>query len=134
VQKEFAEKILALPGSPRYRAISVIAQTLFQVKQLFEISQESFDPPPNVISTVLYLVPKEIIYSGKFSGIILKKIFSFRGKKVSTAIKTMYKKDAEKQEKIIKLLDKTLLRKRIEQLSVDEAYAMGKILEALNHE
>lgn len=57
VQKEFARKLLSIPGTRSYRAISVICEYCFNVEELFEVPSTSFSPPPTVASQVIKLVP-----------------------------------------------------------------------------
>ena len=57
VQKEFARKLSSAPGSRSYRAISVICEYCFNVKELFEVTNDSFSPQPTVSSLVIKLVP-----------------------------------------------------------------------------
>jgi 16S rRNA A1518/A1519 N6-dimethyltransferase RsmA/KsgA/DIM1 with predicted DNA glycosylase/AP lyase activity len=57
VQKEFARKLSSTPGNRSYRAISVICEYCFNVKELFEVTNDSFSPQPTVSSVVIKLVP-----------------------------------------------------------------------------
>jgi 16S rRNA (adenine1518-N6/adenine1519-N6)-dimethyltransferase len=57
VQREFARKLSSAPGKRSYRAISVICEYCFDVKELFEVPSISFSPPPSVSSQVVKLVP-----------------------------------------------------------------------------
>jgi 16S rRNA (adenine1518-N6/adenine1519-N6)-dimethyltransferase len=57
VQREFARKLSSIPGSRSYRAISVISEYCFHVRELFEVPNTSFSPPPAVSSQVIELVP-----------------------------------------------------------------------------
>lgn len=57
VQREFARKLSSTPGNRSYRAISVICEYCFHVKELFEVPRTSFSPPPAVSSLVIELVP-----------------------------------------------------------------------------
>ena len=57
VQKEFARKLSSPPGKQSYRAISVICEYCFDIKELFEVPRTSFTPPPTVSSQVIRLVP-----------------------------------------------------------------------------
>jgi 16S rRNA (adenine1518-N6/adenine1519-N6)-dimethyltransferase len=57
VQKEVAARIKAAPNSRDYGALSVMVQSFFNVKRIFDISPGSFSPKPKVYSTVLSLSP-----------------------------------------------------------------------------
>lgn len=61
VQKEVADRIKAAPNSRDYGALSVMVQSFFAVKRLFDIPPGSFSPKPRVYSTVLSLTPDKKI-------------------------------------------------------------------------
>ena len=55
VQREVADRISAEPGSREYGLLSATAQLYARVENLFTVSPEAFNPPPEVYSTVLRL-------------------------------------------------------------------------------
>lgn len=59
VQKEFAERLAALPGSKAYGSLSCFAQYYTRPQILFTIKRNSFFPAPNVDSSFLRLDIKE---------------------------------------------------------------------------
>ncbi len=59
VQREVAQRLAAPPGDSSRGQLSVAVQLLMQVEQLLEVDPECFEPPPQVVSTVVRLVPKE---------------------------------------------------------------------------
>ena len=59
VQREVALRLAAPPGDPSRGQLSVAVQLLMQVEPLFEVEPECFDPPPQVVSAVVRLVPRE---------------------------------------------------------------------------
>ena len=65
VQREVAQRLAAPPGDSSRGQLSVIAQLLMQVEPLFEVEPECFDPPPQVVSTVVRLVPKKSLPIGE---------------------------------------------------------------------
>lgn len=60
VQKEFAQKVCAKPGSQEYSAISAIANFFFDTKINFDVPRFYFRPTPKVHSSFLSLIPKKI--------------------------------------------------------------------------
>ncbi|MFQ6135329.1 MAG: ribosomal RNA small subunit methyltransferase A, partial [Nitrososphaerales archaeon] len=85
VQREFADKVLAELGSHNYRAVSVLAQALFQIQRLFDVGRDAFDPPPKVSSSVLLFRPRGVGAVNRQTVSSLKTLFSFRGRRVSSA-------------------------------------------------
>ncbi|CAA7621189.1 S-adenosylmethionine-6-N',N'-adenosyl (rRNA) dimethyltransferase [Magnetospirillum sp. LM-5] len=57
-QKEVVDRLAAGPRSPDYGRLSVITQWLCEVRPLFNIDRRAFTPPPNVMSTVVQLIPR----------------------------------------------------------------------------
>ncbi|AYN24900.1 16S rRNA (adenine(1518)-N(6)/adenine(1519)-N(6))-dimethyltransferase RsmA [Buchnera aphidicola] len=57
LQKEFAERLVASPGSKLYGRLSIIAQYYFNIKIIFNVSSENFRPIPKVDSTFVNLIP-----------------------------------------------------------------------------
>ncbi len=58
VQREFAERMNAGPGSKIYGRLSVMVQQWAAVEILFHVGSGAFHPHPAVTSTVLRLVPR----------------------------------------------------------------------------
>jgi 16S rRNA (adenine1518-N6/adenine1519-N6)-dimethyltransferase len=58
VQKEFAQRMLAPPGSRTYGRLSVMVQQAASAEILFHVGAGAFLPPPAVTSTVIRLRPR----------------------------------------------------------------------------
>lgn len=58
VQKEVADRVVALPGGKAYGALSVGVQAVALAERLFVIRAGAFHPPPKVDSAVLRLIPR----------------------------------------------------------------------------
>ncbi|EJD76435.1 dimethyladenosine transferase [Loa loa] len=57
-QKEFADRLLAKPGSKLYCRLSVNVQFLAQVEHLMKVKRTEFRPPPKVDSAVVRIAPR----------------------------------------------------------------------------
>jgi 16S rRNA (adenine1518-N6/adenine1519-N6)-dimethyltransferase len=57
-QKEVALRLVAAPREPHYGRLAVAAQWRCDVQRLFDIAPSAFTPPPQVVSTVVELVPR----------------------------------------------------------------------------
>lgn len=57
-QREVAERIVAPPGSKSYGRLGVIAGWRSEAKILFDVEPRAFVPAPNVVSSVVRLVPR----------------------------------------------------------------------------
>jgi len=57
-QKEFAERLLARPGTPDYGRLSVTAQRTMTMSSLMLVSREAFTPKPKIDSVLVSFEPK----------------------------------------------------------------------------
>lgn len=58
VQREVAQRLVAPPGDLARGQLSVVVQLLMEAAVLQDVAPECFDPPPQVMSSVVRLVPK----------------------------------------------------------------------------
>lgn len=124
LQKEVVERIVAKPCTKDYGRLSIITQALCDAKKMFDIKPESFIPPPKVMSSVVYIKPKQNIenINIKKLGIITQTLFSQRRKKIKNAINLLLKQNFINSNSIINID----LDKRAEELSVDEYIDLSK--------
>ena len=91
-QKEVAERIAAVPRTKDYGILSVMVQAYYDVKYLFTVHENVFNPPPKVKSGVISLLrnPKEGLAGNEtlFKNIV-KAGFNQRRKKLSNALKVL---------------------------------------------
>lgn len=113
-QKEVAQRVVAKEGSKVYGVISVLVQAFFQTEYLFEVHENSFQPPPKVKSAVIRLLPvKEplLMKSEKDLFLLVKTAFNQRRKTLRNAVKELFDKNE---------LTDSLFEKRAEQLTVKQ--------------
>ena len=62
LQKEFVERMLAMPGTREYSKLSVMSKLGFKISKLMNVSKADFYPKPKVDSTIIYIkpIPKQI--------------------------------------------------------------------------
>jgi 16S rRNA (adenine1518-N6/adenine1519-N6)-dimethyltransferase len=87
LQRDFAMKITSPPGSPAYRAISVISQASAKVEIVSDVSRLSFDPPPRVNSCLVMMRWKRTL--GAEQTAMIKRIFSQKRRTVRAALKNL---------------------------------------------
>jgi 16S rRNA (adenine1518-N6/adenine1519-N6)-dimethyltransferase len=58
-QKEFADRLLAEPGSAEYGRLTIMARRKLNVEKVRDISRTAFSPRPKVDSTLLMFTPKK---------------------------------------------------------------------------
>lgn len=85
LQKEFAERMLAKPGSDDYSKLSVFCSLQFDATKVMKVPADSFYPVPKVDSSVVVLKPKKSrITKDEMRMITL--IMEHKNKKVRNAI------------------------------------------------
>lgn len=114
-QKEVAERTAAVPRTKDYGILSVMVQAYYDVKYLFTVHENVFNPPPKVKSGVILLTrnPKDGLHGieSLFKQIV-KTGFNQRRKKLSNALKPLHIPDH--------ILSHPFLEKRAEELSVND--------------
>jgi len=88
-QKQFADRIVAKVGEKEYSRLSVMVSVYAEVEKLFNISKESFYPPPRIDATVIRLIPSEPDFDLKDEELftkVVKELFNYRRKKIKNAL------------------------------------------------
>lgn len=57
LQKEVVDRMAAEPGTKAYGRLGIMLGCHFDIESLFDVGREAFDPPPEVTSAVVRLVP-----------------------------------------------------------------------------
>lgn len=113
-QKEVAQRIAAKEGNKVYGVTSVLVQAFYDVEYLFDVSENSFNPPPKVMSGVIRLLPRKTrleIKSRKAFFNLVKTAFNQRRKTLRNACKGLF--DSE-------TLQDPIFDKRAEQLRIED--------------
>jgi 16S rRNA (adenine1518-N6/adenine1519-N6)-dimethyltransferase len=92
IQKEVADRLMAMPNTSDYGRLSVITQVIADVYPVMNVGPEVFTPPPKVDSTVVQIVFKE----QKYDDLVLQKLqtmthaaFGQRRKMLRSSLKTL---------------------------------------------
>ena len=92
LQREVAARLAASPGSKAWGRITVLIQYHCEVERLFDVSPESFSPPPKVWSAVLRLVPRRqklALHDPHALDQVLRHAFSQRRKQLGNALQSL---------------------------------------------
>ena len=114
-QKEVAERTAAVPRTKDFGILSVLVQAYYDVKYLFTVHENVFNPPPKVKSGVIKMTRNrkeglegnEILFKQ-----IVKTGFNQRRKKLSNALKPLNIPES--------LKNNAFMDKRAEELSVED--------------
>ncbi|MFO8133254.1 MAG: 16S rRNA (adenine(1518)-N(6)/adenine(1519)-N(6))-dimethyltransferase RsmA [Thermoplasmatota archaeon] len=88
-QKEFAERLVAPPGSDAYARLSVMAQYAADWELLETVSPGAFYPRPKVRSSVVRMTPREPLFSVVDTDVfadVVRALFSHRRKKIRNGL------------------------------------------------
>lgn len=117
-QKEMAQRVAAKEGNKVYGVISVLIQAFYKVDYLFDVSENSFNPPPKVKSGVIRLTRLEqtvTMRSEKDIFLLVKTAFNQRRKTLRNAVRGIFDPP---------VLEDEIFSKRAEQLSVADFAAL----------
>ena len=93
-QEEFANRLVAKPGSKTYGRLSVMANHYAKTKKLFKVSKTAFQPQPKIHSQVVHLVRRDPDYKlddfDTFDKVV-RSIFTHRRKKIRNCLKLNFK-------------------------------------------
>ena len=108
VQKEFADRLVAAPGSKTYGGLSAGVQTIANVERLFTVRAGAFRPPPKVDSAVVRLVPRPdpLVTLGEHPAFrtFLAAVFSQRRKQLVRSLRDVFKADKTAVEVMLEKL------------------------------
>ena len=113
-QKEVAQRAAAREGNKVYGVLSVLVQAFFDVEYLFDVHENSFQPPPKVKSGVIRLLPRKdklVMRSEKDFFLLVKTAFNQRRKTLRNAVRGLFEPTVLQDE---------LFNKRAEQLDLEQ--------------
>ena len=117
-QKEVAQRIAAKEGNKTYGVLSVLVQAFYTPTYLFDVNEQSFNPPPKVKSGVVLLRPRKELLdmkNEKLFFLLVKTAFNQRRKTLRNAVKGLFNADELKDE---------IFNKRAEQLDLAQFAAL----------
>lgn len=128
VQREVAERWLALPGERPYGAPSVFLSAVYDIDHVLDVPRGAFHPAPKVESAVVRLTPREVPRAEETPQLqaVVKAAFHQRRKTLRNALRSLFPDTAE--------LDAALAaaeidgQRRGETLSVEEFARLGALL------
>lgn len=123
-QKEFAQRMVALPGDRNYSRLSVMMYLYSEVEILFQVSENDFFPKPKVASAVIKMQPKIDVDIDPFFVDVTRAMFQHKKKKIRNALIDSYHEigemDKSELKTIISQLDQTKMNERVFKMSPDD--------------
>ena len=123
-QKEFADRMMAHPGTRDCGRLSIMVQTYARASRCFDLPPGAFSPPPAVRSTVIWIEPRDPLFpvnDRKVYEEIVRELFSRRRKTVQSTLKALAGRfGKEKIDLVIGDLDPEILSSRPEALYLED--------------
>jgi len=136
VQSEFADRMIADPGTSEYGRLSVSAGHYATCKVLERVPREAFDPQPAVESAVVRTVPREPTYAiddTEFFLRFVKALFTQRRKTVRNAIRnTAHISGIDSPEAVVDAAPEALLSKRPDALAPAEFAELARLARSID--
>jgi 16S rRNA (adenine1518-N6/adenine1519-N6)-dimethyltransferase len=124
LQKEFAERLLAKPGSKEYSRLSVMSQNSAGAEILFEIPRFSFVPIPDVDSAVVVLEARK---KRKLDEKLVNALFQHKNQSVKNALLHSRRLFGLSKQDTKSLAERTSFSKeKVRNLSIDELELLSK--------
>jgi 16S rRNA (adenine1518-N6/adenine1519-N6)-dimethyltransferase len=92
LQKEVVERMVAEPGTKAYGRLSVMLQWRYDMALLFIVPPTAFDPPPQVDSAIVRMVPtkRQLPADADALSAVVQKAFSQRRKVIRNCVAGMF--------------------------------------------
>jgi 16S rRNA (adenine1518-N6/adenine1519-N6)-dimethyltransferase len=131
VQREFAQRVVAPPGSRTYGRLSITVQQRADARILFHVPPGAFHPPPSVTSSVMRLellaTPRAPVRDAALFDEVVKQAFSTRRKMLRRALEPAFGEAAVLRALAAAGIDETL---RAERLGVADFARLADALTA----
>lgn len=122
-QKEFAERMVAKPGSKNYSRLSVAIYYKTTCRQVEIVSKKCFFPRPKVDSSIVILTPRKTppfpVENESFFFTLTRELFNHRRKKIKHVLRYLFE---ELSEEI------PYQNMRVEQLTPEEIAGLSNLL------
>lgn len=132
-QREFAERMVAQPGTSEYGRLSVSTQHFAAAELVEPVPKGAFQPPPAVESAVVRLEPRAPDYTvadEEFFLRFVKALFTQRRKTMRNAIRnTAHISGLENPDAVVEAADEELLGKRAGAVTPAEFAALTTLAE-----
>jgi 16S rRNA (adenine1518-N6/adenine1519-N6)-dimethyltransferase len=118
-QREFAERMVADPGTPEYGRLSVTARHYADIEVVERVPPTAFDPQPAVESAAVRCLPADPDYEVEEAFFLqfVKAVFTQRRKTLRNAVRnTAHISGLENPDAVVAALDEDLLSRRPDDL------------------
>ncbi|HII83958.1 MAG TPA: 16S ribosomal RNA methyltransferase A [Methanobacterium subterraneum] len=136
-QLEFAQRMIAQPGTSNYSRLSVMMNLCTHTELLFKVPPNAFLPPPRISSAVIKLTPQKNPQVDEFFIKTCRALFQHKKKKSGKALLQSFHEisslnlEKGKIRDIISKLDSRITEERVFKLNGEEILIISKELKDL---
>ncbi len=139
LQKDMVKRMIASPGTKDYSSFSVLCQYAMEIRVKGDLNPGSFFPRPEVISTVIHVVPRRDIKRANNETLfftLVKALFSSRRKTLRNNLLTESGLGRYKKSLLLKAVELEGISAgiRSENLSVEAFIGIADRIDSLVHE
>jgi len=132
-QSEFADRMVAPPGTKDCGRLSIMVQTYAAVRPCFRLPPSCFSPKPQVHSTVVKMIPREPIFpinNRDLYADVVRALFSHRRKTVRNCLKGSVGSMLERTwvDRVITTLPEEILKSRPEELYLEDFATISNVV------
>jgi 16S rRNA (adenine1518-N6/adenine1519-N6)-dimethyltransferase len=135
LQREVAQRLIAVPGGKNYGRISVLLGVRTKIEQIAEVSRRAFFPEPRVDSSVLKLrfsdSPRFDIADYPLFNNVVKFAFGQRRKMLRNSLRGLVREDMDELLSCWEEISGIDFDRRPEQLEIEEFVCLGNVLYSL---
>ncbi len=132
VQREFADRMTAEPGTKDYGRLTVLVSLTCDVEVVRGVPPRSFVPPPRVSSAVVKLVPnppEEVLEVGVDTlERVCAGVFPYRRKTLRNALRNWASREGLDEDELLGAVPPDLLDKRPMHMTPEEVLELSKAL------
>ena len=128
IQREVALRMAAAPGSKAYGILSVLIQAWYDVKYLFTVDENVFNPPPKVKSAVIRMTRNDVTDIGCEEQLfkrVVKTVFNQRRKMLRVSLRQIFNNGKPTDG----FYEQDIMTKRPEQLSIPQFVELTNMVE-----
>ena len=132
IQKELADRMMAVPSTKDYSALSVWVQSVAEVELVRQLAPPVFWPPPKVDSAIIKVRPLPERFAQipdlTFYHSFVRALFFHRRKYLRSVLNSAFKRELQKAE-VDEVLEASPFHAemRAEQLKVEEIQQLGEL-------
>ncbi|WP_155432233.1 16S rRNA (adenine(1518)-N(6)/adenine(1519)-N(6))-dimethyltransferase RsmA [Secundilactobacillus folii] len=134
MQKEVADRLVAVPGTKAYGSLSIAVQYQTDCRVVFEVPRTAFIPQPNVDSAIITMTKREpfdpVPFDEKAFSKFVKGSFQHRRKSFWNNLLAIFGKDQEVKDRLTNVLNAVRISPQIraEKLTIEQFIEMVNAL------